>query len=319
MQSSSGINKIKKRPIHGVLLLNKPLGLTSQQAVQKVKRLLGAEKAGHTGTLDPLATGVLPICLGAATKFSQTHLEADKSYEALLQLGLKTSTADAEGEVIEQMEVPAMTQADFDRVTQQWIGRHQQTPPMYCALKKEGKPLYEYARQGIEVERKARQVHIYDLKIEPTDVVEVIRLQVSCSKGTYIRTLGESIASALGTVGHLVGLKRTQTGPFVLSQCVDFETLEALNESNRINRLHPLTILLNDVPTMELDSEKAGRFLSGMRLPVSVDARSQALDRVQVWGVQPRAFLGLACVDASTLIPQRLLNPIEISQILQAS
>ncbi|HEX5783891.1 MAG TPA: tRNA pseudouridine(55) synthase TruB, partial [Burkholderiaceae bacterium] len=203
-------NRVQRRPVHGVLLLDKPLGLSSNQALQKAKWLLRADKAGHTGTLDPLATGVLPLCFGAATKFSQLHLDANKRYRAVVRLGQATSTGDAEGEVVETAPVPTLHPADLQRVTAQLSGTQTQVPPMYSALKKDGKALYEYARAGEVVEREARVIEIHELKLAlaldyPNFVA--IEIDVLCSKGTYIRTLGEDVARALGTVGHLVFLR----------------------------------------------------------------------------------------------------------------
>ena len=215
--------KIQRRPVHGVLLLDKPLGLSSNQALQKAKWLLRADKAGHTGTLDPLATGVLPLCFGAATKFSQIQLDADKTYEATLVLGQKTSTADAEGEVIETRPVPEVTPELLARLTQQFTGPLAQIPPMYSALKKDGKALYEYARKGVDVEREARHITIYKLELALTQIDRestpaAIKMIVSCSKGTYIRTLGEDIGEAIGCGAHLGSLRRLETGGFVEAQ-----------------------------------------------------------------------------------------------------
>ncbi|RZL93595.1 MAG: tRNA pseudouridine(55) synthase TruB, partial [Variovorax sp.] len=188
--------RVQRRPVHGVLLLDKPLGLSSNQALQKAKWLLRAEKAGHTGTLDPLATGVLPLCFGAATKFSQLHLDADKTYEAGVRLGVTTSTGDAEGKVLAEREVNVAA-GDLARVQAQFTGPIRQTPPMHSALKKDGKALYEYAREGIEVERAARDVTVYRLELA-REALDAIRLRATVSKGTYIRTLGEDIGEALG-------------------------------------------------------------------------------------------------------------------------
>ncbi|MDO7679832.1 MAG: tRNA pseudouridine(55) synthase TruB, partial [Burkholderiaceae bacterium] len=209
-------SSVKRRPVHGVLLLDKPIGLSSNQALQKAKWLLRAEKAGHTGTLDPLATGVLPLCFGAATKFSQMHLDADKAYVADVQLGRTTTTADAEGDVLQTRAVPALTQADLDAVAVQFSGEISQLPPMYSALKKDGKPLYAYARAGETVVREPRQITIFDLQLRLSDVPDQIKLSVRCSKGTYIRTLGEDIGEALGCGAHLASLRRSQTGGFSL-------------------------------------------------------------------------------------------------------
>ncbi|MDO9291118.1 MAG: tRNA pseudouridine(55) synthase TruB, partial [Hydrogenophaga sp.] len=212
--------RVQRRPVHGVLLLDKPLGLSSNQALQKAKWLLRAEKAGHTGTLDPLATGVLPLCFGAATKFSQLHLDADKTYETTVRLGQKTSTGDAEGDVIETRPVTC-TAGQVVEVLDRFMGPIAQVPPMHSALKKDGKPLYEYAREGQTVEREARQVVIHDLDLLDMRLdgdAPSLQLRVRCSKGTYIRTLGEDIGEALGCGGHLTMLRRTATGPFDATQ-----------------------------------------------------------------------------------------------------
>ena len=264
-------SSVKRRPVHGLLLLDKPLGLSSNDALQKAKWLLRAEKAGHTGTLDPLATGVLPLCFGAATKFSQLHLEADKSYEAVAKLGQKTSTGDAEGDVIETRPLPWCATGDAPipspellRVQQQFTGPIQQVPPMYSALKRDGKALYEYAREGIEVERPARSVEIKQLQID--DVSEAmgyaaVRIRVRCSKGTYIRTLGEDIGEALGCGAHLVSLRRTQTGDFDQSQCISISQLEAMAEGDRSQTLLPVEALLGHHTRVTLAGENAARFL----------------------------------------------------------
>lgn len=309
---------MQRRPVHGVLLLDKPLGLSSNQALQKAKWLLRAEKAGHTGTLDPLATGVLPLCFGAATKFSGLHLDADKRYAATLQLGVRTTTGDAEGEVVERRDVPAITPEQLEAVRQRFLGRIHQVPPMHSALKKDGKALYEYARAGIEVERPPREVEIYELDLALTQTEQVqpaIAMQVRCSKGTYIRTLGEDIGKALGCGGHLTQLRRTATGPFTADQCITLEQLEALEEPARMALLKPPEALLPDHTAVTLAGEDAGRFLSGMRRRGPWPDAAQ----VAVFGEQPRALLGTAHVKAGELIPVRLLSPIEIGQILQAA
>ncbi len=309
--------RVQRRPVHGVLLLDKPIGLSSNDALQKAKWLLRAEKAGHTGTLDPLATGVLPLCFGAATKFSQLHLDADKTYETTVRLGVKTTTADAEGEVISERPV-ACTAGQVVEVLDRFMGPITQVPPMYSALKKDGKPLYEYARAGETVERKARHVVIHDLELLEMQIeggAPFLRLRVTCSKGTYIRTLGEDIAEALGCGGHLSALRRVVTGPFDASACVTLEDLTAMDEPQREARLMPVQCLLPDHTTVTLDSENSGRFLSGVR-------RRGAwpdLDRVSVFGENPFALLGSAHVKAGELIPGRLLSPLEIQQILERS
>ena len=310
--------RVQRRPVHGVLLLDKPLGLSSNQALQKAKWLLRAEKAGHTGTLDPLATGVLPLCFGAATKFSGLHLDADKTYEATLQLGVTTTTGDAEGEVIERRAMPAITPEQLEAVRQRFLGRITQVPPMHSALKKDGKALYEYARAGIEVERAPREVEIHALNLALAQVYKAqaaIKIEVTCSKGTYIRTLGEDIGQALGCGGHLTRLRRTATGPFVAAQCTTLPALEALDDHERLNLLQPAEALLPDHTAVTLAADDAAKFLTGLRRRGDwVDA-----DRVVVFGDAPRALLGSAHIKAGELIPSRLLSPIEIRQILQAA
>jgi len=297
-----------------VLLLDKPIGLSSNQALQKAKWLLRADKAGHTGTLDPLATGVLPLCFGAATKFSQLHLDADKRYVALARLGVRTSTGDAEGEVTRECAVD-VSAADLARVQAQFTGPIRQVPPMHSALKKDGKALYEYARQGIEVERAPRDVVVHELSVTPQPdfaTSHLVRIETAVSKGTYIRTLGEDIGAALGCGAHLTSLRRTRTGGFGADDCITLEALEAMDEAERLARLLPLEALVADHAPVTLGPDDAGRFLSGLR------RRGPWPDApaVAVFGQQPQAFLGTAHVKAGELIPTRLLSPADIQQIL---
>jgi tRNA pseudouridine55 synthase len=307
--------KILRRPVHGVLLLDKPLGLSSNNALQKCKWLLRAEKAGHTGTLDPLATGVLPLCFGAATKFSQLQLDADKTYEATIQLGVKTSTGDAEGEVIERRVVPQITQKLLDEIARRFTGAQRQTPPMHSALKKDGKALYEYARAGQEVERVERDIMVKSLTLSKlADSSDAIALRAEVSKGTYIRTLGEDIAEALGCGGHLVSLRRVATGSFSLSDCVTLERLEAMEESERLAQLKAVDSLLAGHTPVVLDTDNAGRFLSGLRRR----GDWQDNEQVAVFGNDRRALLGTAHVKGGELIPSRLLSPPEVAQILES-
>src|SRR4051794_16742248 len=251
--------RVQRRPVHGVLLLDKPLGLSSNNALQKCKWLLRAEKAGHTGTLDPLATGVLPLCFGAATKFSQLQLDADKTYEATVRLGVKTSTGDAEGEVIEQRAVPEITPQRLAEIASQFTGPMRQMPPMHSALKKDGKALYEYAREGVEVERAPRDVTVHALQLALVGPA-LLRIVATVSKGTYIRTLGEDIGATLGCGAHLVSLRRMATGPFDIGQCVTLPELEAMSETERMQRLLPVEALLHGHERVILDGEDAGRF-----------------------------------------------------------
>jgi tRNA pseudouridine55 synthase len=307
--------RVQRRPLHGVLLLDKPYGMSSNDALQKAKWLLRAEKAGHTGTLDPLATGVLPLCFGAATKFSQLHLDADKTYEAIVVLGVQTSTGDLEGEVIAEKSV-SISPNQLQDVLAQFTGPIDQIPPMYSALKKDGKALYDYARAGIEVAREARQVTIRKLALEeiaPENAQRRLKITVTCSKGTYIRTLGEDIAIALGTCGHLSALRRIQTGPFEEAECISIQDLEALPEAEREMKLLTVDALLDGHTPVTLPPDDAGRFLSGVR------RRGTWPDNlhVAVYGDSPRALLGTAHVKAGELIPGRLLSPLEIQSILE--
>lgn len=306
--------RIVRRAVHGVLLLDKPLGLSSNQALQRAKWLLRADKAGHTGTLDPLATGVLPLCFGAATKFSQMHLEADKGYETTLRLGIKTSTADAEGEVLSERPVDYSPEL-LEAVLQRFTGHISQIPPMHSALKKDGKALYEYARAGIEVERQARDVVIYAIKQlqSPVNTAHTaINLRVDCSKGTYIRTLGEDIGEALGCGAHLSALRRVRTGNFDAGQCISLDALEAMSEDERLACLLPVEALMPAFVPVTLDSDNAAPFLTGMR------RRGAWADEahVAVYAASPKALLGTAHVKGGELIPVRLLSPLEISETL---
>jgi tRNA pseudouridine55 synthase len=310
--------RVVRRPVHGVLLLDKPLGLSSNDALQKAKWLLRAEKAGHTGTLDPLATGVLPLCFGAATKFSALQLDAVKTYEATAVLGIKTSTGDAEGEVIATREVN-VSEADIARVQQQFTGKLRQMPPMHSALKKDGKALYEYARAGIEVEREMRDIEVYALDLKPFTPASVsesaqnaIKIVAKVSKGTYIRTLGEDIGEALGCGAHLSSLRRVETGGLKVDKAVTLAQLEAMSEEERMAALQPTDSLLAGHHSVTLDSENAGRFLSGLRRRTELPDN----DHVAVYGDKPRALLGSAHIKAGELIPTRLLSPIEVSQTL---
>lgn len=322
--------RVQRRPVHGVLLLDKPLGLSSNQALQKAKWLLRAEKAGHTGTLDPLATGVLPLCFGAATKFSQVQLEANKTYEATLVLGLKTSTADAEGDVIETRPVPAITPELLTQLTAQFTGPLAQIPPMYSALKKDGKALYEYARKGQDVEREARHISIFKLEmsiVQSDHSAVAIKIIVSCSKGTYIRTLGEDIGEAIGCGAHLGSLRRIETGGFISAQCVTLAALEAMTEVEREAMLLAPQSLVAAYPAVTLDVDNAARFLSGLRRRGTPGQWGPDAPMVQVFGPMPaletvgdaQVFLGSAHVTADELIPQRLLSPIEIKDMLQSA
>lgn len=302
-----------RRPVHGVLLLDKPLGWSSNDILQKVKWLFRAEKAGHTGTLDPLASGVLPLCFGAATKFSQLQLDADKTYVATMCLGVKTSTGDVEGEVIQTRPV-VVSEDDVERVRTQFVGRIRQVPPMHSALKKNGKALYEYARAGIEVEREARDVQIFKLNMAIADRDEAqhaVCLEVTCSKGTYIRTLAEDIGEVLGCGAHLTALRRTGTGGFDVGQCVTLDALDSMSEEQRLACLLPVSSLLAGHTFVMLNADNAKRFSSGLRRRGTWPDAAQ----VAVYAEPGDVLLGTATVSAGELIPARLLSPIEIDQM----
>lgn len=248
-------------PIDGVLLLDKPLGLSSNDALQKARRLFSAAKAGHTGTLDPLATGLLPLCFGEATKFSSDLLDADKTYVAEVKLGVTTDSGDAEGQVLSQRPVH-VSEADIRAALPHFTGPLMQVPPMYSALKRDGKPLYELARQGIEVERQPRAITIHALNLL-SQTPDTLTLEVTCSKGTYIRSLAMDLGEHLGCGAHLIGLRRTQVGRLTLAGAVTLAQLEALDESARHTWLQPTDTLLQDFPRADLDSEQYARFNHG--------------------------------------------------------
>jgi len=306
--------RIQRRALHGVLLLDKPLGLSSNDALQKAKWLLRAEKAGHTGTLDPLATGLLPLCFGAATKFSQVSLDADKAYEATLRLGQTTTTGDGEGELLETREV-AVTRAQIEAACAQFTGLISQVPPMYSALKHEGKALYDYARQGIEIERPARQVTIHSIDILDWQA-EQLTIAVRCSKGTYIRTLGEDIGRVLGCGAHLSALRRTASGPVTLDGAISLDALAAMTEAEREDLLRPPDALLADWPEQRLDAAEAARFLSGLRRRLYSPSGVADVSQVKVYGPEPQAFLGSAHIKGGELIADRLLSPQEVQALL---
>lgn len=255
--------KVKKtwKQVDGVLLLDKASGMTSNDALQKARRLFSAAKGGHTGTLDPMATGLLPLCFGEATKFSADLLDADKTYEADVKLGITTDTGDAEGQVLTNAAVTTSI-ADVERLLPRFTGPIKQIPPMHSALKRDGRPLYELARQGIEVEREARDVTIHALDMLGLEG-DVLRLRVSCSKGTYIRVLAADIGQALGCGAHLTALRRTQVGDLVLERSVTLSQLELQDEVQRGAHLLPVDALLQSLPAVHLAAAEANRFSHG--------------------------------------------------------
>lgn len=293
-----------KRAIDGVLLLYKPLGLSSNQALQQVKRLYQAAKAGHTGSLDPLATGLLPICLGEATKFSHFLLDADKSYRALVQLGSTTTTGDVEGEVLNRSEVN-VSPAQLQAVLKNFVGEIAQVPPMYSALKHQGKALYEYARDGVEIARPARQITIFDIELNHFDRAHhQFEINVACSKGTYIRTLAEDIGRALGCGAHLAGLRRLSTAHFRLEDAYTIEQLEKMSVEERDSILLPADASVVDLPSVELDADSAYYLLQGQSVWKS-GTNIDGLFRIYREGGQ---FLGLGELDHDGKVaPKRLL------------
>jgi len=250
-----------RRRLDGVLLLDKPAGIGSNAVLQTVKRLYGAAKAGHAGTLDPLASGLLPILFGEATKFSQFALDADKAYVALARLGVTTTTGDAEGEVIERRPV-RVAAAEIEPALARFRGEIEQVPPMFSALKRGGRPLYALAREGREVPREARRIHVRELDLLAFSG-DALELKVTCSKGTYVRTLVEDIGRRLGCGAHLAALRRVRAGPFDVDQAATLDALQSEDESARDRRLLPVARLLERLPRAELDPARARCFVRG--------------------------------------------------------
>jgi tRNA pseudouridine55 synthase len=290
--------------VDGVLLIDKPVGLSSNDALTKVKRIVNAKKAGHTGTLDPFATGLLPLCFGEATKFSQDLLEADKTYLATVHLGITTTTGDTEGEVLETRDV-AVTAEQIEAALARFRGPILQVPPMYSALKRDGKAYYEYAREGITLEREARPVTIHELDLVAY-AAPFLTIRVKCSKGTYIRVLGEDIGAALGCGAHLSALRRVQVGSLTTANMVTLEELQA--HENPLSLLAPVDALLSTFPRVDLTPELEKRFLNGQRLalgkePVAVPAEQ---GRVRVYA--DGKLLGTAVLqEYAILAPERLI------------
>ena len=298
--------KPPKRPVNGVLLLDKPQGLSSNTALQKARRLYRAEKAGHTGVLDPLATGLLPVCFGEATKFAQYLLDADKAYTATLKLGEASSTGDAEGEIIATARAD-ISPEEFQTACQALTGAIRQVPPMFSALKHEGRPLYEYARKGIVIERKARDITIYSINVEAFDAPQAV-INVRCSKGTYIRTLSEDIAKHINTFAHLTALRRTETAGFTIAQSHSLEALEALSEAARDALLLPCDALVQHLPCITLDGESVKMLKFGQQ-PEFHTVNLSADTPIRVYS-ENGEFIGLAdyLADKSRLKAVRLMN-----------
>ncbi|GGX03455.1 tRNA pseudouridine(55) synthase TruB [Undibacterium macrobrachii] len=307
------IKKKTRLNINGVLLLDKPVGWSSNDALIKAKRLLNAVKAGHTGTLDPFATGLLPLCFGEATKFSADLLDADKTYQTVVHLGVISNTGDTEGELVQTCEVN-VTEAQIRAVLEQFKGDILQVPPMYSALKRDGKPLYEYAREGVTLEREARPVTIHQLEFVKYEA-PFLTLNVCCSKGTYIRVLGEDIGKALGCGAHLNALRRTQVGHLRLENTVTLDQLIAMSEEQRNSLLAPVDALLSSFPEVVLNEELSRRFLQGQRISLAKEGMTHPsqLGRVRVYRIDnessSRQLLGSAQLqEFSVLAPERLIS-----------
>ena len=298
------------RPLDGILVLDKPPGLTSNRALQRAKRLYGAAKAGHTGSLDPLATGVLPLCFGEATKFSQYLLDADKAYTSSFVLGVATATGDAEGEVLATQDASGVTRDDIERALENFRGEIDQVPSMFSAIKQDGKPLYKLAREGREVERKARRVVIKQLQLRafrPGDQAEV-DIYLECSKGTYVRSIAEDLGKALGCGAHVSVLRRTRAGPFEIADSVTLNTLEALKSNEQLaamdKLLLPADTALGGLPLVRL-SESGGFYLRQGQ-PVQVpNAPRNGMVRV---ALETGEFLGIGeILDDGRVAPRRLI------------
>lgn len=291
-------------PEHGILLLDKPPGLTSNAALSRAKRALGIRKAGHTGALDPLATGLLPLCFGQATKVSAFLLDADKGYLAEVMLGQTTASGDAEGDVLERREVPDLARADIEKVLAGFRGPIEQVPPMFSALKHKGRRLHDLARAGIEVERKPRPVTIHRLDLLEFDPPR-LSLRVICSKGTYIRSLAMDIGEALGCGAHLTGLRRESSGPFSLDGAVTLEALEEMDAARARDLLLPPNAALPHLPRVDLDDLAAVDIGHGKPVATS----HPAADPVRIYAAG--AFLGLGRVDERGILRVRRLFVVE--------
>jgi len=291
--------KIARQPVDGVLLLDKPVGLTSNAALQKAKWLLAALKAGHTGTLDPFADGLLPLCFGEATKFSAFLLDSDKRYRATMRLGVITSTGDPEGAVLSERPVDADCTA-VAAALPRFLGEIEQVPPMHSALKHQGRPLYEYARAGIDIERPPRTVRIAALDLVECAPPRVV-FDVACSAGTYVRTLAQDIGEALGCGAHLTGLTRTAAGGFDLAQAHRLDTLEALPLDARRALLLPPDCLVAHLPALQLDAADA----TALRQGRSAESAAGLAGLVRVY--RDADFVGLADAAGGRLTPRRLM------------
>jgi len=289
--------------LHGILLLDKPLGVSSAGAVARIKRLFGARKAGHTGSLDPLASGMLPICFGEATKFGAQLLDADKTYRVTVRLGERTPSADRESAVVERRELPPFCAADLAHALDEFPRRSEQVPPMHSAIKQEGRPLYEYARAGQTRERLPRSIVIHEMRLIDWHAPD-FSFDVRCTKGTYIRVLAEDLAQRLGTIGHLVGLRRLGVAPFADEPQWTFEALDSLLPEERLRLLLPVDAALRDWRRLDLPAEGVNAFRQGQSVSIPVERPGNV--RIYAAGL---GFLGLGAVGpAGRLVPLRLIS-----------
>lgn len=305
--------KAKWRSVDGIVLLNKPIGLSSNQALQRVRRLYQAAKAGHTGALDPLATGMLPLCLGEATKFSQYLLDANKRYLTCIQLGKRTTTGDREGEVLTEELIPTLIDESLEEILDGFRGEIEQIPPMYSALKHEGKPLYEYARQGIVIERKRRRVTISNLTLV-SRTEDTLTLDIQCSKGTYIRTIGEDIGEALGCGAHLHSLHRISTAGYLPENMMTLEQFEAIAEQGYEaldSHLISMDTAVEHFTRVNLPEADTLDMLFGRTIPSPVSLEHETVVRMYDHGSQ--RFLGLGQIKETSIRPYRLVNTSEFS------
>ncbi len=297
-----------RMPVDGLLLLDKPLGWSSNQALKKAQHLLNAAKAGHCGTLDPLASGLLPIVLGEATKFANDILDAEKTYLADVYLGITTDTGDAEGKTLAELPVQ-VSAAQWAQVLDGFRGEIEQTPPMYSALKHQGKPLYRYAREGIEIERSSRRVRILELDSLRFESPRA-QIRVRCSKGTYIRTLAVDIGAALGCGAHLSGLRRERIAELDVNRAISIEELGELELDQRLARVQPLDYLLRGMSALLLEHDQARRFCLGQRIRLSEAGIGAPNRQVRVYDQNEFSahLLGLAKLDDGLLSPIRVMN-----------
>ena len=302
--------QFKGRNLHGILLLDKPAGIVSNIALQMVKKLYGAKKAGHTGSLDPLATGILPICFGESTKISNFLLNANKRYRVVIQLGMTTTTGDSEGDVLEESPVSnTVTKDKLAKLLSDLVGTHEQVPPMFSAIKQNGIPLYKLARQGIEVERKARTIHLYELRLMDYDQVgKLVEFEVACSKGTYIRTLAEEIGKILACGAHVKVLRRIGFGVFTMDQAVPLERVEALSLDKDKSAMDALLIgtdsAIVDMPSVTLTDDSAHYIRQGQ--PVLVP-KSPTQGMVRLYQ-ENLSFVGIGeIIEDGRVAPRRMI------------